>query len=201
MADRNTQFLMQGLLTRHQSFGIKDLSDSIDHIFVHIDRDAGCYKQCVEFLRPYTRDYHHALVIFDHEGSGQEAKNRLEIETELEEKLEVAGWETRAKAIVLEPEIEAWVWSNSPHVEKILGWEERDIDLLEWLKTKNFLQENELKPNRPKEAVEETLREVRKPRSSSIYQQLAEKVSFRNCTDESFLKLKLSLKEWFDDKE
>jgi hypothetical protein len=197
VADRNTQFLMQGLLLRHHSFGIKDLSESIEHIFVHIQRDAGCYNQCSEFLRPYHQDYNYTLVIFDHEGSGQEQVSRLEIETKLEEKLSLSGWENRAKVIVLEPEIESWVWSDSPHVEKILGWEEKTPNLRDWLKAKNFLTKNELKPPRPKEAVEEALREVKKPRSSSIYLELAQKVSFRNCTDESFIKLKQTLQEWF----
>ena len=201
VADRNTQFLMQGLILRHQSFNIKDLSDCINHIFVHIQRDAGCYNQCVEFLRPYSKDYHHALVIFDHEGSGQEGKSREEIEAELETNLSLSGWENRSCVIVLEPEIEAWVWSDSPHVEKILGWIERPTNLRTWLEVKGFLNENDVKPNRPKEAVEEVLREVRKPRSSSIYQQLAEKVSFRNCTDEAFIKLKQTLQTWFSNLE
>ena len=199
VADRNTQFLMQGLLTRHQSFGIKDLSSSLDHIFVHFQRDAGCYNQCSEFLRPFASDYNFALVIFDHEGSGQEHKSRKEIENELEQKLSISGWENRAKVIVLEPEIESWVWSNSPHVEKILGWEEKNPDLKTWLQNKGFLQADEIKPSRPKEAVEEAMREVRKPRSSSIYQQLAEKVSFKNCIDEPFIKLRETLQSWFSE--
>ena len=197
VADRNTQFLMQGLFARHQSFGIKDISKSSDHIFVHIQRDAGCYNQCAEFLRPFHKDYNYALVIFDHEGSGKEEMTRTEIETELETKLSLSGWENRAKVIVLEPEIESWVWSDSPHVERILDWEGKNPSLKDWLNAKNFLLPNELKPSRPKEAVEEALREVRKPRSSSIYLELAQNVSFRNCVDESFLKLKQSLQEWF----
>ena len=198
VADRNTQFLMQGLLTRHKSFGIKDLSASLDHIFVHFQRDAGCYNQCSEFLRPFSLDYQFALVIFDHEGSGQENRSREDIEKELEEKLSLSGWGNRAKVIVLEPEIESWVWSNSPHVETVLGWEEKNPDLKTWLQNKGFLQPNQTKPTRPKEAVEEAMREAGKPRSSSIYLQLAEKVSFKNCQDVSFIKLKDVLKEWFN---
>jgi hypothetical protein len=199
VADRNTQFLMQGLLIRHQSFGITDLSASLEHIFVHFQRDAGCYNGCSEFLRPYTKDYEHCLVIFDHEGSGQENKSRDAIENELEQKLSLSGWGNRAKVIVLEPEIEAWVWSDSPHIEEILGWRERTPNLRNWLKTKGFIKNEEIKPTRPKEAVEEAMREVRKPRSSAVYQQIAERVSFKNCTDKSFLKLKITLQEWFSE--
>jgi hypothetical protein len=197
VADKDIHFLMQGLLTRHLSLGIIDLSASLENIFVHPQRDPGCYNQCSEFLRPFTKDYKNALVIFDHDGSGQEDKSREEIENDLEQKLSASGWNDRAKVIVLEPEIEAWVWSDSPHVDKILGWENNSPNLREWLKEIHFLAENELKPKRPKEAVEAVLREVRKPRSSAIYQQIAEKVSFKNCTDESFIKLRNTLQEWF----
>ena len=199
VADRNTLFLIQGLFLRHKSFGIKDLSATLDHIFAHSQRDAGCYNQCSEFLRPYTHDYKYALVIFDHEGSGQEVKSREQIETELEEKLAISGWENRAKVIVLEPEIESWVWSNSPHVDKILGWENENPNLRDWLKIKGFLKQTEFKPSRPKEAVEEAMEKVKKPRSSAIYQQIAEKVSFKNCTDASFIKLKETLQDWFSE--
>jgi hypothetical protein len=194
VADRNTLFLLQGLYKRHQSFNIKDISGSISEIFAHPQNDPGVYHQCVEFLRPFIHSHNYALVIFDHDGSGQELRSRIEIEEELESKLSLSGWESRAKVIVLEPEIESWVWSDSPHVEKILGWEN---NLREWLKNQNFLVGNELKPKRPKEAVEAALKEARKPRSSSLYQQIAEKVSFKNCTDKSFIKLKTTLQEWF----
>lgn len=197
VADRNTLFLMQGLYKRHQSFSIKDISGSISEIFAHPQNDPGVYHQCVEFLRPFINTHNYALVLFDHEGSGQETKSRNYLENEIEEKLSVSGWGNRAKVIVLEPEIEAWIWSDSPHVEKILGWEHSNPNLRAWLKSEQFIQGNEIKPKRPKEAVEAALEEVREPRSSSRYQQIAEKVSFKNCTDESFLKLKNTLQEWF----
>jgi hypothetical protein len=47
--------------------------------------------------------------------------------------------------------------------------------------------------------LEKALRIVRKPRSSSIYFQLAQRISFRNCTDASFSKLKLCLTRWFSE--
>ena len=53
------------------------------------------------------------------------------------------------------------------------------------------------KPSRPKEATEEALKEARIPRSSSIYQQLGEKVSLVRCVDPAFNKLKTTLKNWF----
>jgi hypothetical protein len=196
VADKNTQFTLQGLLSRHQSLGIRDVSQSND-IFVHPQRDPGCYNQSVDFLRSFKGVYDFGLVIFDHEGSGQEIKNREEIEDELEQKLNDSGWNNRVAVIVLEPELESWIWSDSPHVERILGWEEQTSSLKNWLINQNFLESEQIKPSRPKEALETTLRFVSKPRSSSIYEQLAKTVGFARCQDDSFLKLKIVLQTWF----
>ena len=195
VADKNTQFTLQGLFSRNHSLGIRNISQTYD-IFVHPQRDPGCYNQCVDFLRSFKSDYNYGLVVFDHEGSGQENKSREELEAELEQKLTQAGWDNRSAVIVLEPELESWVWSDSPHVERILGWEEQGT-LRNWLTNRNFLTSEQIKPQRPKEALETTLRFVSKPRSSSIYEQLAKNVGFLKCQDNSFLKLKGVLQSWF----
>jgi hypothetical protein len=196
VADKNTQFTLQGLFSRNQSLGIRDVSQNYD-IFVHPQRDPGCYNQCVDFLRSFKGVYNYGLVVFDHEGSGQERKRREEIEAELERKLSESGWNMRVAVIVLEPELESWVWNDSPHVERILGWEDQEFSLKNWLISQNFLDVAQIKPSRPKEALETTLRFVSKPRSSSIYEQLARSVGFSRCQDESFLKLKNVLQSWF----
>lgn len=184
------------MFSRNQSLGIHDISQSND-IFVHPQRDPGCYNQCVNFLRSFKGVYNYGLVIFDHDGSGQENKSREEIEFELEQELKQSGWDDRIAVIVLEPELESWVWSDSPHVERILGWENEASSLREWLVNQNFLESEQIKPDRPKEALEKTLRFVSKPRSSSIYEQLAKNVGFARCQDNSFLKLKEVLQSWF----
>jgi hypothetical protein len=44
---------------------------------------------------------------------------------------------------------------------------------------------------------EQALRRVRRPRSSSLYKQLAKSVSLEGCCDEAFLKLRRTLSSWF----
>jgi len=114
-----------------------------------------------------------------------------------EERLGQVGWQGRSAAIVIDPELEAWVWSDSPHVESALGWGGRRPDLKTWLREEGHLLEGESKPGRPKEVVEKALWTARKPRSSSIYQRLAERVSFQRCEDAAFRKLLRLLREWF----
>ena len=98
---------------------------------------------------------------------------------------------------MLDPELEAWVWSNSPHVDDVAGWQNRRLPLRRWLISQGYLQEGATKPEQPKEALEAALRTVRKPRSASLYRQLAERVSLRRCNDPSFLELKTVLTAWF----
>lgn len=133
----------------------------------------------------------------DREGCGREAAGREQLEKEIEFRLDDSGWEDRAAAVVIDPELEIWVWSDSPHVDAIIGWEGRDPPLRTWLKDREFLREDQIKPLRPKEALEGALRVSRTPRSSSIYLKLAQKVSLERCIDPSFVKLKIILQEWF----
>ncbi len=194
VADKYMEFTVRGLLTRHSSLGIRPISADI---FVHPERDPGCFLRGHDFLRPTHKTYDRAIVLFDREGSGRESQGRLELEESLEERLAKSGWERRSVAIAIDPEIEAWVWSNSPHVDEALGWRGRVPNLRSWLRTRGLLAEHSAKPERPKEAVEGALREARKPRSPALYFQLAQRVTLDGCSDSAFQKLRQTLAMWF----
>ncbi|MCP3976147.1 MAG: hypothetical protein GY720_16825 [bacterium] len=193
VADKNIEFTIKGLLSRPQALGTREVSS---RVVPHPERDPGCFLRAKEFLRPFRERHRHALVLLDREGSGRDEQTREDLEKDLEERL-APDWGERAAAVVLDPELEVWLWSDSPHVETVLGWRGRSPTLRTWLTQAGFLQEAAVKPARPKEAVEKALRIVRKPRSSALYRQLAEKISFKRCTDPAFLKLLQVLRDWF----
>ena len=92
-----------------------------------------------------------------------------------------------------------WVWTDSAHLEKALGWHHRPAGQLRtWLKENGYL-DSEPKPTRPKEALGAALREVKKPFSAAIFRSLAECVSLDRCSDAAFLKLRDTLRAWFGD--
>lgn len=195
VADKDCEAVLRGLLEkRRDSLRIRDLRFNI---FVHDERDPGCRLKSADFLRDFLRMYAHALVVFDHEGSGYPGEDRSRLEAEVESRLRESGWGERARAVVIKPELENWVWSDSPHVESALGWGPSPSDLRKWLVDCGFLKTGENKPRRPKEAMQSALRSARKGRSSSIFREIAERVSLLHCTDESFLKLRETLREWF----
>lgn len=197
VADKNTKFALIGLLSRNQSLKINPFTTDTVDIFIHPEKDSGCLLHSHTFLRQFINRYAYSLVIFDRDGCGQEHLSRQQLEQNVESLLSQNGWEGRTSVIVIDPELEIWVWNESPHVDEILGWIERQPDLRTWLTQKGCLIDRKGKPNLPKEATEAALKEVRKPRSSSIYQQLAEKVSLKGCVDPAFSKLKKTLQNWF----
>jgi hypothetical protein len=57
VADKNTQFTIEGLLTRHLAFHITPVTKDTYDIYVHPLRDPGIYKAAANFLRPYQNQY------------------------------------------------------------------------------------------------------------------------------------------------
>jgi hypothetical protein len=191
--DKNTKFVLNGLLPRYQSFGIKQISYEI---FIHPERDPGIYHRSVDFLLPFNRQFRYALVFLDSEGSGQENKNTGQIALEIRSRLERTGWQNRTAVIVFNPELEIWAWVNSPHFASQLGWGSYS-SLKYFVQQQGFWEQGLTKPTRPKEAIEAAMREKRIQRSSAIYQKIAKLVSFRSCQDSSFLEFKNVLASWF----
>ena len=194
VADKDMEYAVKGLLERHQSFPIKPVTYDI---FVHPERDPGCRTRGPDFLRPYTNQYAHALLIFDKEGCGREQITPDDLEKQIENRFTALGWGDRTAVIVIDPELEAWVWSDSPLVDSCLGWSDQNPDLRTWLKLNEFLPEGRLKPDHPKKTLEKALHAVLKPKSSSIFYSLATNVSFKNCLDSSFNKFRSLLLNWF----
>lgn len=190
VADKNMEAAIKGLLQRHAALGVRPLSADL---FVHVHRDPGVFNGAHEFLAPFTAQYLHALVMFDREGCGRKESSE-ELAQEVQCRLDDVGWRGRSAVVVLDPELEIWVWSDSPHVPEALGMSSGDLDRL--LSAK-YRSEGQVKPKHPKEAMEEALTRSRTPRSSSIYLRLAQKVSLERCVDPAFLRLKACLREWF----
>jgi len=193
-ADIDAAGAIRALLDRYHALSIRKITATVDR---YVGRDSGCYHRAHEYLRPFIGQFHYALVVFDRHGCGNESQSRVALEDDVEERLHRNGWADRCAAIVLDPELEAWVWSDSPHVSVALGWPQDSRQLRSWLVDRGWLQQHQTKPKRPKEAMEAVLHWVRKPRSSAIYEELARKVSLRRCSDAAFAKLRTTLQRWF----
>ena len=193
VADKNMEMTLRGILARWQSLDIREITFDI---LPHPEKDPGCLNKSDQFLRIFINQYRYALVLFDREGCGR-TDSRDRLETEVEHNLNQVGWRDRSAAIALDPELETWVWTQSPHVAEVLGWRDTQITLRAWLVKQDYLKEETGKPSRPKEAMEAVLEKVKKSRSSALYRQLAEKVGLRGHQEPAFVKLQTTLKKWF----
>jgi hypothetical protein len=193
-ADLNIEHAMRGLLLRQQDLGIRGVAFET---FRHMHHDPGCLNESAQFLRPFLRSHAFAIVVFDREGCGRADFAPEQLEAQVERRLGQNGWEERNCVIVIDPELEQWVWGDSPEVDRVVGWHGRVPGLRPWLRAQGLLGDGQKKPRRPKEALEAALRVVGKPRSASLYEQLAGAVPLGPCTDRGFVKLLETLRGWF----
>lgn len=197
VADRDIEEALAQLFQRPESLGLGPFRFEIRR---YPGRDAGCYTDAANFLRQFLHACQFALVVFDRRGSGS-ALAREEIERTVEDSLWRNGWKDRGRAIVIDPELEAWVWAGSPVVSTALGWG-RDYDVLRrWLEEAGLWQEGLSKPGDPKPAMSRALRGApptsRRRRSARLFGEIAAGVSLGGCRDPAFLKLRRILQEWF----
>lgn len=195
VADIDAENAIEAVLHRRHSLGIRNISYDIRR---HVQRDPGCRTAVDSLLRPVNSRYNHALVVFDWEGSGAENDTPEEIEGRVESALRRTGWGNRSAAVVIKPELEAWVWSDSPHVTTSIGWQERRLPVREWIKANTqYWPDGCEKPTRPKEALEACLREIHRSASPALFESIASSVSLSRCTDRAFGKFKSVLRNWF----
>lgn len=193
-ADKDIHYGLRGLLGRPRALGIRRVGADF---LVHPRHDPGCAREAHQLLRPLAGRYRHALVVFDLEGSGREPQGRGALEVEVRAALAANGWQDRAEAIVIEPELEIWVFAESPHVEACLGWRRTTGSLRRWLERQGWWSGDRPKPEHPRAALEQALREVSRPRSSALYECLGRRVGLKRCGDEAFRKLIETLRLWF----
>lgn len=186
--------VLANMLARPDALGIRPVRVDIEF---HAHRDPGCLRESADFLRRYHTVHDHALVCFDRDGCGKEKLEPQELEQRVERQLARNGWDARAEVVVVDPELEAWVWADSPHVAACLGWSKQRQGLREWLAQEGLWRRSRNKPSDPKEAFQAALRKVRKRKSNAIFGELAGRVHFDGCTDRAFCKLRRILRRWF----
>lgn len=196
VADQDTKNLLDGLLPRVHK--IEKFREFTFDIKVHINRDNGVLTNGVSFLRNFLSTHCFAIAIFDFEGCGREnSQTRYAIEDNFENDLVKNGWTTsNCASIVIEPEIESWIWVKSPHLPNAIDWSLSD-NVYKWLEDNKYISVGQVKPSRPKEAFEAALRVCSVARSPSLYKAIASKASYKHCQDVSLWKLIETLRRWF----
>lgn len=192
VADLDQQEAMKGLLSRSHSLKTSPFKFKVDKLN---SRDAGTRTQGAEYLRTRQNTFSYAILLFDRHGAGAD-DSAEQFENELDQRLASYGLGERTCCIVIDPEIEAWVWGESPRVDEAIGWTPLE-NLRGWLRDNQWLRPGEFKPSRPKEALHAALKVAGKKPTAPLFRKLAENVSFRNCQDRAFVRLLTTLRTWF----
>lgn len=194
VADQDMAETMKALLSRPRSLKIGRVKYNVEK---HQGHDPGCRTDSARRLRPQIEDSKYALVMFDKAGCGQESISREDIQRQVEQDLSRNGWEGRSKVIVIDPELETWVWNASNQVPEILGWAADYGNLKAWLASRGLWPADATKPPDPKQAMRAALREKNQKISSSVFGQLAESVTLSGCQCPAFRELIATLQRWF----
>lgn len=102
-------------------------------------------------------------------------------------------WDESA-VVVIDPELEAWVWQDNPNVPVALG---APSDSRRLLDAAGHWPDNQRKPTDPKEALEYLRTRHGADRSKAVFRRVAERVSVGGCVDPAFLHLRDTLRDWF----
>lgn len=198
VADKSMKITVETLIAgRSDALGIRHLQPADYDVIAYQAHDSGVYLTGHEFLRTQRNRYRYGLLICDRYGCGQEERSREELEAQMEENLNQSGWGNgRAAAVVIDPELEVWVWTESPHVEDVLGWRGRQPALRDWMRSNGYLAEGRSKPAQPQDCLQGALATVNKARSPALFREIAQKVSLQRCNDGAFRKFVSTLKSW-----
>ena len=200
LADKNMQAAFEGFFTRqevHQSLGCGNFAfdPRLDIAVASGDNDPGLYTRGHELLRPYQVSHRHAVVVLDAEWDGSPGKD--DITNHLTAQITATGWETdRIVVIVIDPELENWIWQQNDHVARGLGFDNSN-ELMADPDLQAVWPQGQVKPSSPKDILESLLQKRRIPRSSAIYKQITSQVSIKHCQDSAFHRLVETLRAWF----
>lgn len=197
VADADIREVMRGVLERSDPVAACRLDFDVQR---HLERDGGCRTKAATHLRSFLKRFRYCMVVFDRHGCGSRAP-REAIQQAVESDLARNGWSERAKVIVIEPELEAWIWGDLKAASEHVGWPGDHTALREWLADKGHWPHGQDKPSDPKLAMQEAMSHSplrRKPRRSArVYGKIAATARFDGCRDPAFNEFCETLDKWF----
>ncbi len=196
VADGAMEQMLQGFFGRpefHRRLGCGRFDiDPVQDVIVASRRDPEVYGLADELLRPYLSSHARAVVMLDNAWHGSPGTEK--IRKDVTERLGRLWHE--CAVIVIDPELEAWVWQENPHVATALGCPPEFRGLLE---RAGHWPAGRTKPPDPKAALQHLRDRHRADRSNAVFRRLAAHISVRGCIDPAFLQLRDTLRDWFQE--
>ncbi|MBX6387507.1 MAG: hypothetical protein IRZ08_00665 [Frankia sp.] len=194
VADGSMEQLLRGFFGRagyHRTLGCGRFDvDPAQDVIVAARRDPEVYGLAHELLRPYLSSHARAVVMLDNDWKGSPGTEKIRADVGRR----LAGLWDEYAVIVIDPELEAWIWQENPHVATALGCPPEFRGLLE---RAGHWPAGRAKPPNPKEALEYLRDRHQADRSKAVFRRLAARISVKGCIDPAFLQLRDTLRDWF----
>ena len=179
----------------HHSFKCApfDFKPRLDLFNNPLEKDGGVHLRCHEILRPYLKTHRRALVVLDQQFGGERPAE--DVRVEIDHRLQSNGWQGRAAAVVIEPELEVLLWQDNVNVERALR--HTGPSLRQLLAQDGRWPVGAPKPSAPKALIQTLIRTNRAGVPMVVYGQIAGAVSTTDCVDPAFHHLRDTLRAWF----
>ena len=200
LADGTMEAMFKAFLGRQQSHGSLgcgafSFDPGKDLVVDARDNDPGVFRRAHQFLDPYRTTHRHAVVVLDNAWEGSPGVNA--IMEGIGKRLAQSGWDQQRYAvIVIEPELEAWIWQDNQHVETAFRYCGPPT-LRVFLQQSNHWPAGQPKPSDPKAAVEHVVKRCQPGPKLVTFRKIMGKVSVRGCVDPAFQRLAAALRQWF----
>lgn len=197
-ADIDAFVVMETILERYQSLGIRPITFDVDRYYTH---DSGMVQTGPEYARTKKGKYKKALLMWDFHGSGKELRETPEVMVKkIQARLDMVSWKDNSGAVVLVPELEEWLWHNEASMCAHLGISNGNLDL--WIKEfaiKHDIPIHSARYDKPKELLEYICHsKIKKTFVSNDFNKIAKIASLKAWRDsQSFREVVNILQTWF----
>jgi hypothetical protein len=166
-----------------------------DLFFAAGQNDPGLWTRANELLRPFQATHQKAVVAIDCAWEG--SPGPAAILERINQQLQDSGWDAnRFVVIAINPELEQWIWQDSPVLEKELR-HSGPASLRLHLAERGLWPAHQAKPPNPKEVFLQVQQENRAKKSSAVFKRIAAAVPITTCADPEFQRLVAQLQVWF----
>ena len=196
-ADTDAKVVMQAVLQRHQSLGIRPITFDVDR---HTMCDSGVVKDGPELVRRKKGKYEKVLLIWDHHGCGWERVAPEECMVKIQSRLDGVTWSNHSGTVIIVPELEEWLWHNQASLCRYLDISNTDLEVwVEEFAKKHGTTSEKIKLNQPKELFEFIcLSKVGRTISPKDFEEIAKIASLVNWQKSlSFNAIVSLLQSWF----
>ena len=179
----------------HMTLGCSEFDLWAQDDIVHVPgkTDGAVCKDAHNLLRPYLTTHQRAIVVLDQQFGGD--RPAAEVQDEILENLRRNGWDDRCEVVVIDPELEVWLWQDKPQIAQAVKF--KDGNLRAHLCAQKLWPEDQAKPPNPKEVIQDLIKRYRAGAPMAVYSKIARRVGVSGCTDASFKRFQKALQTWF----